>query len=203
MTKEAFAEAVDVSRETLQRLEAYADVLTQWQSAINLVGADTLDDLWRRHMLDSAQLVSYIPAEGVITDFGSGAGFPGLVLSILLDRPVHLVESIGKKAAFLREAARVTGAQATVHLGRIEDQAPWSGDVITARALAPLALLLDYMEPYYRKAGANACCVFLKGARADEELTEALKSWTMTVERFPSISDPKGVILRIRDIARD
>ncbi|MBC8241275.1 MAG: 16S rRNA (guanine(527)-N(7))-methyltransferase RsmG [Alphaproteobacteria bacterium] len=203
MTKEAFAEAAHVSRETLGRLEVYADLLRQWQSAVNLVGADTLNDLWRRHMLDSAQLVPHLPDHGVITDFGSGAGFPGLVLSIILDRPVHLVESVGKKAAFLREAARLTGAPATVHLGRIEDQAAWSSDIITARALAPLDLLLDYVAPYYQQASPDACCLFLKGARADEELTEASKNWTMTVERFPSVSDPKGVILRIRDIVRD
>jgi 16S rRNA (guanine527-N7)-methyltransferase len=187
----------------LDRLEAYAGLLRQWQSAVNLVGADTLDDLWRRHMLDSAQLTAHIPENGDITDFGSGAGFPGLVLSIMLDRPVHLVESIGKKAAFLREAARITGAHATVHLGRIEDQDIWPAPIITARALAPLDLLLDYAEPYYRLAGADACCLFLKGARAEEELTEAAKNWTMAVERFSSVSDPKGVVLRFRDIARD
>ncbi|MBT5049257.1 MAG: 16S rRNA (guanine(527)-N(7))-methyltransferase RsmG [Rhodospirillaceae bacterium] len=203
MTKEAFAEIAHVSRETLDRLEAYAGLLRQWQSAVNLVGADTLDDLWRRHMLDSAQLTAHIPENGDITDFGSGAGFPGLVLSIMLDRPVHLVESIGKKAAFLREAARITGAHATVHLGRIEDQDIWPAPIITARALAPLDLLLDYAEPYYRLAGADACCLFLKGARAEEELTEAAKNWTMAVERFSSVSDPKGVVLRFRDIARD
>lgn len=203
MTKEAFAETANVSRETLQRLEAYADLLRHWQSAINLVGADTLDDLWCRHMLDSAQLVPHLPEQGVMTDFGSGAGFPGLVLAIMLDRPVHLIESVGKKAAFLREAARLTGARATVHLGRIEGQTAWPSDIITARALAPLDLLLDYGAPYYQQAGRSACCLFLKGARAEEELTEASKSWTMTVERFPSISDPKGVVLRIRDIVRD
>ena len=178
-------------------------MLRQWQSAINLVGADTLDDLWCRHMLDSAQLVSHMPEQGVITAFGSGAGFPGLVLAIMLDRPVHLIVSVGKKAAFRREAARLTGAHATVHLGRIEGQAAWSSDIITARALAPLDLLLNYVAPYYQQAGRNACCLFLKGVRVEEELTEASKSWTMTVERFPSVSDPKGVILRIRDIVRD
>lgn len=203
MTKEAFAATADVSRETLARLEAYADLLCHWQAAVNLVGADTLDDLWRRHMLDSAQLARLLPADGVITDFGSGAGFPGLVLSIMLDRPVHLIESVGKKAAFLREVARVTGARVTIHLGRIEEQEVWPSDIVTARALAPVDLLLEYAEPYYRLAGPGAGCFFLKGERADEELTEALKNWTMVVDRFPSISDPTGVILHIRDIARD
>ena len=91
----------------------------------------------------------------------------------------------------------------SVHLGRIEDQDIWPAPIITARALAPLDLLLDYAEPYYRLAGADACCLFLKGARAEEELTEAAKNWTMAVERFSSVSDPKGVVLRFRDIARD
>ena len=203
MSKAEFAAAADVSRETLQRLDAYAGLLRQWQSAVNLVGGDTLDDLWRRHMLDSAQLATHLPTQGVITDFGSGAGFPGLVLAILLDRPVHLVESVGKKAAFLREAARLTDAPATIHQGRIEDQPPWPSEIITARALAPLDLLLDYAAPYHQQAGEHACCFFLKGARAEEELTDALKNWTMRVERFPSVSDPKGVILCIRDIVRD
>lgn len=203
MTKEAFAAAADVSRETLERLDAYAALLRQWQSAVNLVGADTLNDLWRRHMLDSIQLTAYLPDQGVITDLGSGAGFPGLALSIALDRPVHLIESIGKKTAFLREAARVTKAPATVHSGRIEDQEAWPSDIVMARALAPLDLLLDYAEPFCEKAGPEACCLFLKGARVEEDLTEATKNWRMNVERFDSRSDPNGVILRIRDITRD
>jgi 16S rRNA (guanine527-N7)-methyltransferase len=203
MTKEAFAEAANVSRETLERLDAYAALLRQWQAAVNLVGADTLDDLWRRHMLDSAQLARYIPPDGIITDLGSGAGFPGLVLSILLDRPVNLVEATGKKAAFLREVVRITGSTATVHHGRIEDLAPWASDIVTARALAPLGLLLEYAAPYLLRAGAGGQAFFLKGARADEELTEASKRWTMKVERFDSVTDPQGVILHIQDIVCD
>jgi len=204
LTPEGFAAATDVSRETLARLEAYAVLLTQWQAAINLVGGDTLTDPWRRHMLDSAQLVPFLPAgAGAITDLGSGAGFPGLVVAIMTGRPVHLVESTGKKAAFLREAIRLTGAPATVHRGRIEHQDPWPGGVVTARALAPLTVLLDYAAPFLEAAGNGAVCLFLKGARAGEELTEASKSWRMTAERFQSATDPTGVILRIGDIARD
>lgn len=204
LTPEGFARATDVSRETLARLEAYAALLVRWQSAINLVGGDTLNDLWRRHMLDSAQLLPLIPARArCLTDIGSGAGFPGLVLAIMGGCPVHLIESAGKKAAFLREAIRVTGAPATVHHGRIERLSPWASDVVTARALAPLSTLLDYAAPYVSRGGKGAVCLFLKGARADEELTEAAKSWTMSVERFRSVTDPAGVILRIGDLARD
>ncbi len=204
LTPEGFAAATNVSRETLARLEAYAALLVRWQSAINLVGGDTLKDLWRRHMLDSAQLAPHIPAEArCITDIGSGAGFPGLVLAILCGIPVHLIESAGKKATFLREVARLTGAPVTVHHGRIENQTPWPSDVVTARALAPLSMLLEYAAPFLSLAGDGARCLFLKGARAEEELTEASKSWNMTVERFQSVTDPTGVILRIGDIARD
>lgn len=204
MSAAAFAAATGVSRETLRRLEAYAGLLLQWQKAINLVGADTLDDLWRRHLLDSAQLLPLLPAGArEITDIGSGAGFPGLVLAIMGDRPVHLIESAGKKAAFLREAARLTAAPATVHHGRIERLTPWASDVVTARALAPLDMLLDYAAPYLAGAGADAACLFLKGARGERELTEASKSWTMMVERFDSATDPTGVIFRIRGLARE
>lgn len=204
MSAAEFAATTNVSRETLLRLETYVAHLLKWQAAINLVGADSLADVWRRHILDSAQLADYIPPDAsTLTDLGSGAGFPGLVLAIMLDRPVRLVEASGKKAAFLREVARLTQAPAIVHHGRIEKADTWSSDVVLARALAPLTLLLDYAEPFLRPAGEGATCIFLKGARAEEELTEASESWTMTVERFQSVSDPTGIILRIRDIARD
>lgn len=204
MSADAFADAADVSRETLARLEAYLALLRKWQKSINLVGADSLKDAWCRHMLDSAQLAAYIPAQAnVITDLGSGAGFPGLVLSIVLDRPVHLVEASGKKIAFLREAARVSGAPAVIHHGRIENMDAWPSDIVVARALAPLSLLLDYAEPFLRDAGPDAACFFLKGGRVAEELTEASKSWNMSVDRFQSVSDRQGTILRIRDITRD
>ena len=202
MTAAVFAEAADVSRETLARLDAYAALLRQWQRAMNLVAADSLDDLWRRHMLDSAQLARLLPPEaGAITDLGSGAGFPGLVLAIVAGRPVHLVESSAKKAAFLREAARITAAPATVHHGRVERLEAWPSQVVTARALAPLETLLAYAAPYLAAAGPEAAGLFLKGAQGDAELADASKSWTMTVERFKSATDPRGVIFRIRGLA--
>jgi 16S rRNA (guanine527-N7)-methyltransferase len=139
MTPAEFAAETGVSRETLARLEAYAALLLAWNRRVNLVGRGTEEDLWRRHMLDSAQLHPLIPAGArTLVDLGSGAGFPGLVLAILGGPHVHLVESDQRKAVFLREAARVTGAAAMVHAIRIEAAPPLAADIVTARALAPL-----------------------------------------------------------------
>ena len=201
LTESAFAEKTNVSRETLRRFRSYADLLVNWQASINLVSENTLKDLWRRHIWDSVQLARFIPKSPcVITDLGSGAGFPGLLLSILLDTEVNLVDSSGKKIAFLREAARVTDANVVLHQGRIENLALPKSDLVTARALAPLDKLLDLAAPVLSPSGR---CLFLKGARAEEELTDARKEWKMTVERFPSATNANGVILSIRDIARD
>ncbi|HUC10793.1 MAG TPA: 16S rRNA (guanine(527)-N(7))-methyltransferase RsmG [Stellaceae bacterium] len=196
-----FAELFPVSRETLLRLEAYADLLTRWSARINLVGRDTLADLWRRHMLDSAQLQPLVPdhAQGLI-DLGSGAGFPGMVLAILGVPGVELVEADARKAAFLREAARITEANATIRPCRIAAVAPHIVDVVTARALAPLDRLLDEARPFL---GRSTICLFPKGERAAEELTLARKRWTMTVSMHGSIADPRGVVLRLHEIVCD
>ena len=201
LTESAFAEKTNVSRETLRRFRSYADLLVNWQASINLVSENTLKDLWRRHIWDSVQLARFIPKSPcVITDLGSGAGFPGLLLSILLDTEVNLVDSSGKKIAFLREAARVTDANVVLHQGRIENLLLPKSDLVTARALAPLDKLLDLAAPVLSPSGR---CLFLKGARAEEELTDARKEWKMAVRRFPSATDSNGVILSIQDIARD
>lgn len=201
LTAEQFAKKTNVSRETFGQLQSYADLLVKWQKSINLVGGDTLNDLWHRHFWDAAQLVPLVPPDTrVIMDFGSGAGFPGLVLAIMLDVEVNLVESSGKKVAFLREAARVSGARVKLHQGRIEKLSLPKSDLITARALAPLAQLLEFAVPHLSLQGT---CLFLKGARAEEELTDALKKQSMMVERIQSATDPKGVILSIREISRD
>ena len=190
----------DVSRETLSALETYAALLTKWQVRINLVAKDSLSDLWRRHFLDSAQLVPLLPpGETPITDLGSGAGFPGLVLAILTGREVHLVDSDQRKGAFLMEAARLTGAKARVHTTRIEAANAWPAEIVTARALASLAQLLDWAEPFVT---SSTTCLFLKGAKAEEELTEATRFWTMATERHPSLTDSGGVILKIIQLKR-
>lgn len=200
---EGFAAAAGVSRETLQRLILHAECLRKWQGAVNLVSAASLPDLWRRHMLDSAQLLPLLP-DGArrLVDLGSGAGFPGLVLAILGVPEVHLVEADARKAAFLREAARAASlppGRVVVHGCRIEAMAPIAADAVTARALAPLDRLLHLAEPFL---GPTSICVFPKGARADVELTEAAKSWTMAVERFASAADPSGTILRLSHVKR-
>lgn len=208
MTAEEFGRIADVSRETLDRLTIYAGLLVRWQRRINLVGKSTIADLWRRHMLDSSQLAKLIPgarpgARPTILDLGSGAGFPGLVIAVVTGLETHLIESNGRKCAFLQEAVRETAAPAQVHHGRIEDLTPWPADAITARALAPVAKLLDYAHPFLSlAAGADPVCLFLKGAKAEEELTEAAKRWHMGVERHASASGDAGVILRIRGVSR-
>ncbi|MBK20501.1 MAG: 16S rRNA (guanine(527)-N(7))-methyltransferase RsmG [Rhodospirillaceae bacterium] len=200
LTADEFADKANVSRETLHKFQKYVELLQKWQKAINLVGGDTLDDIWRRHILDSVQIADYVPSETrIFTDLGSGAGFPGMALSILLGIEVNLVESSGKKIAFLREVARTVDAKVVLHQARIENLKLPKSDLVTARALAPLGKLLDYAEP---NLAPDGICLFLKGARVDEELTEAQKTRNMTVERFQSVTDPNGVILSIRDIAR-
>lgn len=212
MTLEDFAKvalprlSVNVSRETLARLEAYAALLAKWQAKINLVGPATLPETWQRHFLDSAQLYAHLPAHTrVITDLGSGAGFPGLVLAIVAeaagrDLTVHLVESDARKAAFLTEAAREARIAGAVKIHPIRAEAlagRMSADVVTARALAPLDTLLGLARPLLKPDGL---CLFLKGEKADEEIAEAQKRWDFALERAASKSDPGGVILKIRGL---
>ena len=158
-------------------------------------------ELWHRHILDSAQLMTLISSETrSLIDLGSGAGFPGLVLAILGARGVELIESDARKCAFLREAARVTGTEVAINNRRIETVAPHPADVVTARGCAPLDRLLGLAE---RFIGPETTCLFLKGARAEEELTAAGKAWTMAVTRHPSRTDPGGVILSLQQVVRE
>jgi 16S rRNA (guanine527-N7)-methyltransferase len=198
---EGFARVFPVSRETLERLAAYADLLTRWSARINLVGRDTLTDLWRRHILDSAQLYPFVPGTARnLVDLGSGGGLPGLVLAILGVPGVELVEADSRKSAFLREAARMTGAEVTIRPCRIHAVPPHPADVVTARACAPLDKLLDLAG---RFIAPHTLCLFLKGERFEEELTEACKGWTMCVSVERSLSDRRGVILRLQQVARE
>jgi 16S rRNA (guanine527-N7)-methyltransferase len=198
---ENFAELIPVSRETLLRLEAYATLLTQWSARINLVGRDTLPDLWRRHFLDSAQLRRWIPeTAGSLVDLGSGAGFPGLVLAILGVSGLELVEADSRRCAFLREAARVTEAKVAIRPCRIQALPPHPLDVVTARACAPLDRLLELTAPFL---APSTLCLFLKGERFEEELTRARQGWTMSVSVEQSLSDRRGVILRLQQVVRE
>ena len=209
MTPEEFQAGRAVSRETLDKFREYAALLTKWNAAINLVGPKSLPDLWRRHFLDSAQLRAHLPEDPgperrVILDVGAGAGFPGMVLALLGCGQVHLVESDQRKAQFLREVARITGAPVTIHPVRVEslqvpDDLP-PVDVVTCRAFAPLPRLLALTESFLdpKKAKKQAVGLFLKGRRAEEELTEAGKTWRLHIDRFESETDPEGSILRLR-----
>jgi 16S rRNA (guanine527-N7)-methyltransferase len=196
-----FQKLTNVSRETLDRLIRYVDLLATWNARINLVGRNTMGDVWRRHVLDSAQLYPHIPQGiGLLIDLGSGAGLPGLILSILGVADVHLVESDARKAVFLREAARVIGARVSVHATRIDRVKPFIVQAVTARALAPVAELLEISERFRMP---DTVCLFLKGENVQEELTQAAKQWNMTAHQSPSLSDPSGCILRLENISRD
>ena len=197
---DGFVAATGVSRETLARLEAYAVLLRQWSGRINLVGASTLPDLWRRHFLDSAQLLPLIPAGAQsLIDLGSGAGFPGLVLAIMGVPGVELVEADARKCAFLREAARVAESTVTIRNARIEAVPAHLADVVTARGCAPLDRLLVLAQ---RFIGPDTVCLFPKGKEAGQEIATARQAWTMDVVTHDSRSDPRGMILCLRGVAR-
>jgi 16S rRNA (guanine527-N7)-methyltransferase len=199
-----FLDRLDVSRESWPRLELYVDLLLAWQKRINLIGPATASTVWERHILDALQLLPLLPPQTkIIAELGSGAGIPGLVIAIAADLEAHLYESNGKKAAFLREAARQTKTRAHVHAVRLETLG--SGphlpkvDCVVARALAPLPLLLDYAQPFLSRGAVG---LFHKGQDVDAELTEATKYWKMKVVKHASLCDSRGVILEIHEATR-
>jgi 16S rRNA (guanine527-N7)-methyltransferase len=193
-----------VSRETLVRLDRFIALLLRWQARTNLVAPSTLPHLWTRHVADSLQLLPLAPEARRWLDIGSGGGFPGLVLACALAEipgaSVNLVESNTKKAAFLREAIRETGAPASVHCRRIEDfvaEIPNIPDVVTARAVAPLDVLCGWVYPMVDK-GARA--LLLKGLDVEAELTAAAKCWNIEAALVPSKTDSKGRIVVVRGL---
>jgi 16S rRNA (guanine527-N7)-methyltransferase len=197
---EEFAAKTNVSRETLRHLQSHLDVLRDWNARHNLVSERSLEDVWRRHFWDSAQLVPFIPASAKsLVDLGSGAGFPGLVLAEMLRGRVSVVlyEATRKKAEFLEAAARRLGLNVGVRNVRIEEGGHQSADVITARAVAPLDTLLGYAHQF---TASHTVCLCLKGQSVASELTKARKSWSMMVSQHKSATDPSGVILEIRDL---
>ena len=181
------------------RLEVYAELLNKWQSRINLVGRSTLHDLWTRHFADSAQLAGIVPLAGCWADLGSGAGFPGLVLALMQDRSaseMHLIESDARKAAFLREVSRETGAGAVVHKARCEDiLAEIDPSVIASRAMANLETLWTLSAPLVEK---GALALFMKGRDVASELTAASIPSSYSVTLFPSKIDAASSIVRIQ-----
>jgi 16S rRNA (guanine527-N7)-methyltransferase len=193
------AELIDVSREARERLEAFVTLLLRWQRTINLISPRDIDALWHRHVLDCLQMSALIPyATKRAVDLGSGAGFPGLVLAIATGVHFDLIESDQRKAAFLQEATRRTGAPATVHAMRIEKARIAAVPLVTARALARLTTLLSWAAPLLAAGGT---CLFPKGRGVDDELTDAATRWNMRVSKTPSRTDPAATILRISEIS--
>ena len=198
---EAFAEAANVSRETLDRLKTYAALLEDWNTLHNLVSTASLATLWQRHFWDSAQIASLIsPTAKTLVDLGSGAGFPGLVVAELRpDMRVTVIESTAKKCRFLAATRDALGLTIDIRQARIEETPPQPFDVITARACAPLTDLLAYAQRFW---GHDTRALFHKGQNLVAELTQAHKSWRIESEQHASRSDPSGIILEIRELQR-
>lgn len=196
---------LNVSRETLQRLEILADLLKKWNPRINLVSKSTIQDLWSRHILDSTQVYDIAtPPIGHWLDIGSGGGFPGLVVALLAADTVHatkvtLIESDQRKCVFLRTVLRETGVQAEVISERIEQVAPRQANIISARALADLPMLLGFAE---RHLAPDGIALFQKGVTWEKELKEAQKSWSFNVEVIQSVTEPQAVILKVGELKR-
>ena len=194
----------NVSRESLARLEILVQLLLDWQKHINLIAPSTIPGVWTRHVIDSLQLVPLLPANTLaIADLGSGAGFPALVLAAVQPATVHMYEANTKKVAFMHEALRQMKSNAVVHRERLEPrQTPLNMpevQVVTARAFAPLPLLLDLAEPFMR-GGATA--LFHKGQDVDTELSESGKSWTLITHKHQSVTDSHSVILEVKELSR-
>ncbi|MGH6673873.1 MAG: 16S rRNA (guanine(527)-N(7))-methyltransferase RsmG [Xanthobacteraceae bacterium] len=197
-------ELTPVSRETLARLDRFVALLLDWQQRVNLIAPSTEPVLWTRHIADSLQLLALAPDARLWADFGSGAGFPGLVLACALEGTenarVHLVESNTNKAAFLREAVGVTGTPAVIHATRIADfvkAPPDPIEVVTARAVAPLSDLLTAASPLLIKGTIG---LFPKGQNVEVELTQAAKCWRVAASLAPSRTDPRGRIVVVRGL---
>jgi 16S rRNA (guanine527-N7)-methyltransferase len=188
---------LNVSRETFDRLTIYVELLRRWQGVKNLVGRSTLDDVWKRHVADSLQLLRLAPAARTWIDLGSGGGFPGLVIAIALQEGhVDLVESDHRKCAFLRHVSRETNARARVHHGRIESVLPSLSlpEIVTARALAPMEQLLQWATPLLKR-GAKG--LFLKGQDIGAELTQISKSSIYDIAIHPSQTDSAGCVVEV------
>lgn len=204
--RDAALKLTPVSRETSERLDGLVELLLRWSAHTNLIARSTLPAVWTRHIADSLQLLPLAPDAKCWIDLGSGAGFPGLVIACALaNEPgakVHLVESIGKKAAFLREAAEQLQVPAIVHPVRIEDfgkNLQFKPDVVTARALAPLDELLKLAHPLLR---TGALALFPKGQDVEVELTKASKSWNIEASLVPSKTNPESRIVAVTRLRR-
>ena len=197
------AQTLNVSRESWLQVIRFVELALTWQRRINLISPASVDDIWQRHVIDSLQLLPHLPtAAKAFADLGSGSGFPALPLAIASGLEVHMYESNGKKAAFLREALRVCAVPGTVRLMRLEHvsrQAVPPVQVVTARALAPLNVLLGWAEPFLT---SRARGLFHKGQDIGAELTQAAKSWRIQFRTHQSLTDSRAVILEVEEAAR-
>lgn len=197
-----------VSRETIEKLEHFGALFQKWAKSINLVAPSTLEDLWRRHIVDSLQIFQLAPGPKVWVDLGSGGGFPGVITAICLsefaDGWVHLVESNNKKCAFLRVALSETGARGSVHPIRIENASAVIPrcDAISARALADLSQLLDYCTPWMTGEGANAVAYFHKGRDYQQEIDKAVSRFQFDLVKHASVVERDSVVLEIANLSR-
>lgn len=200
---EAIRKQMDVSRETFERIEAVLACLDAYRLRMNLIGPSEWDHIWRRHVADSLRLVPFIPMDARIIDLGSGGGFPALPLACVLTSMgsghVIMVETVGKKAAFLRAAVDAAGLNATVRQGRVENVSDIKADIVTARAFAPLPKLLDFAAPWLLNGGVG---LFHKGERWKEELTAASNGWTFAHEAIPERDGGAGIILKVSEVSR-
>lgn len=204
MTENNILEDLNVSRETLKRLETFEQVILKWNPKINLVSKSSLQQLWTRHIADSVQVFRCADTPDHWVDIGSGGGFPGLIIAILAaeeapDMKITLIESDQRKSAFLRTAARECGARVSVISKRIEQAEPQHADVLSARALADLSLLLEFAE---RHLGAGGTALFPKGESWKKEVDNARQRWRFDAEPVRSLTEQEAVILEIRGVAR-
>tara|TARA_B100000524_G_scaffold334448_1_gene223008 strand:- start:54 stop:707 length:654 start_codon:yes stop_codon:yes gene_type:complete len=202
---EGFCSNVFVSRETFAKFCIFHKTLIKWQNSINLVSKDSIKNSWERHFLDSAQLYRFVKdVKGNVFDFGSGAGFPGIILAMMGQKNVHLVEADYKKCVFLNEIAMLTDIQVTIHNCRIEKLSYLSVDLITSRALAPLSKLVNYVEIFLKKSPTKIekmpKLLFLKGNSYKKELFELNKTKKMNFQEFASLTDKYGKILYINNV---
>lgn len=200
----AIVDALNVSRETLDRLTILAELLTKWNPRINLVSRTSLEDLWSRHIFDSVQVFQRAPNAGHWVDIGSGGGFPGLVVALMAEEPgapekVTMIESDQRKCAFLRTVLRETGVTAHILTERIEKAPPQAADVLSARALADLGTLCAFSERHLAPGGRG---LFQKGASWKKEVTAAQESWSFDLEVIQSKTETEAVILKLGDIRR-
>lgn len=196
MTEFPLPDWLNVSRETHERLIAYCHQIERWNKTINLVSKSSVDQIWQRHLLDSAQIYRFGAPDGLWADIGSGGGLPGIVMSVL-GADVVLVESDQRKCTFLRETARVLGLNLRVLNDRAETISPLSAKTLSARALAPLTNLLEYAKYHLDDTGR---AVFSKGKSAQAEIDEARRTWRFDCEINESLTDPLASVLVIKNI---